>query len=217
MNDVLSDVADLRDRWHILHDLDRAQAVKVIHQSGISLRKLAVELNCSRSLLSRLLLAANASPEDLELARHVPMSTRELARKGKAEGISGFARHPEGIAFDLERAAVQGSRTILSWLDEDGISVHDQGPILVQIRIHLVNDSRLSQEEIKAALARALLDTITSLPRSARIDPDRTQSPGETALRLALWILQRIPDARVRARSLELAHGNLPNHRPELI
>src|ERR1035441_1475654 len=31
-------VADLQSRWCSLHDLDRAQAIKSIHQSGVSLR-----------------------------------------------------------------------------------------------------------------------------------------------------------------------------------
>lgn len=109
MIDFSSAVADLRSRWYSLHDLERAHTVQAIHLAGMSLGNLARELNCSRSPLSRLLLAANAPTEDLTLARQVPMSTRALGRRARAGGIGGVARDPEAIVFDLERAAVQGS------------------------------------------------------------------------------------------------------------
>jgi len=210
MRDVSPAVADLRSRWRFLHDLDRARAVCTIHNAGMSLRKLAKELNCSRSLLSRLLLAASAPPDDLALARQVPISTRALARRARPGGIGGTSRHPEAIAFDLECAAVQGSHAILSWLDEAGIAAPDRVQVVDHVRMHLINDGHLAQEDNEAALASALLDSISSLPRSVRIEPDRKQSLAESALRLALWILPMIPEIRVRDRALELARCDLP-------
>ena len=95
MIDSNSPIEDLRARWHALHDLDRAREIYAIHQAGMSLREIARHLNCCRSLLVRLLLAANAAAEDLALARQIPISTRALARRARAGGIRGIARHPE--------------------------------------------------------------------------------------------------------------------------
>ena len=77
-------IANLQAKWHILKDLDRAEAVLTIHKSGVSLRGLAKFLNCSHSLLRHLLRAFEASPEDLALARSGQITTHELARRSTA-------------------------------------------------------------------------------------------------------------------------------------
>lgn len=113
MADTNFAIADLQSRWHTLNDLDRAQAIKVIHQSGVSLRKLASFLNCSPPLLTYLLQVGQAPIEDQVLARQGALSTRALWRAAKALGTRRIALHPEEIAFERERAAVQ-SKLILS-------------------------------------------------------------------------------------------------------
>jgi lambda repressor-like predicted transcriptional regulator len=113
MADTNFAITDLQSRWHTLNDLDRAQAIKPIHQSGMSLRNLASRLNCSPSLLTHLLQAAQAPIEDQVLAGQGALSTRALWRAAKAVGTWRIALHPEEIAFERERAAVQ-SKLILS-------------------------------------------------------------------------------------------------------
>jgi len=113
MADTNFAITDLQSRWHTLNDLDRAQAIKPIHQSGMSLRNLASRLNCSPSLLTHLLQAAQAPIEDQVLAGQGALSTRALWRAAKALGARRIALHPEEIAFERERAAVQ-SKLILS-------------------------------------------------------------------------------------------------------
>jgi len=108
-------IADLQSRWHTLNDLDRAQAIKPIHQSGMSLRNLASRLNCSPSLLTHLMQAAQAPIEDQVLAGQGALSTRALWRAAKAVGTWRIALHPEEIAFERERTAVQ-TKLISSWL-----------------------------------------------------------------------------------------------------
>jgi hypothetical protein len=44
-----SAIADLKAKWHALHDLDRGRAVHAIHQGGTSLRELARELRAFSS------------------------------------------------------------------------------------------------------------------------------------------------------------------------
>ena len=113
MADTNFAITYLQSRWHTLNDLDRAQAIKPIHQSGMSLRNLASRLNCSPSLLTHLMQAAQAPIEDQVLAGQGALSTRALWRAAKAVGTWRIALHPEEIAFERERAAVQ-SKLILS-------------------------------------------------------------------------------------------------------
>lgn len=114
MTDTRCTVADLRSRLHTLCDLDRARAVQSLHQDGMTLRAIASQLNCSPSLLSHLLRAAQASAEDRELARCGEIGTRELARRAGSSGTRSTSMQREAVAFDLERAATQASQSITS-------------------------------------------------------------------------------------------------------
>ena len=51
MNDTSHTISDLQSKWDTLCDLDRARAVRAIHQDGTSLRELAKALKRSPSLL----------------------------------------------------------------------------------------------------------------------------------------------------------------------
>lgn len=209
MNEGNPAVADLRSRWHTLCDLDRARKVKAIHQAGMSLRELAAHLNCSRSLLSRLLCALKAPPEDLARARQVPTSTRELARRAGTSSTRATTRHREAISFELERAAMQGSQTILSWLDEEEVAVADREQIVELARMHLVNTEKADGNQQEDILTRMLFDEVGRQSRPGQIETDRDHFIPWSALRLALWILRRISDGQVQARAFELAHGKL--------
>jgi hypothetical protein len=82
--DAVSAIADLREKWQLLHDLDRAAAVRNIIQLGVPRRRLAREMGFSEGLLRHLLKALKASPADQELARRNVISTNQLVRR--AEG-----------------------------------------------------------------------------------------------------------------------------------
>jgi transposase-like protein len=103
-----SAVAELQSHWHALPDLDRARAVGAINQSGISLRKIAKHLNCSDSLLRRLLKSLAAPPEDLSLARQGTISTNELVRRSKAAGIRRSSMHREAQAVQARASRPPG-------------------------------------------------------------------------------------------------------------
>ena len=62
-------IHQLQTNWAKLGDLDRAKAVKTIHRSGMSIRHIATQLNCSDALLRHLLTALEAPIEDRVLAR----------------------------------------------------------------------------------------------------------------------------------------------------
>jgi lambda repressor-like predicted transcriptional regulator len=126
MNVASSLIADLQTSWYSLHDLDRAQELKSIHQSGVSLRVLSSALNCSPSLLSHLLQAGQAPPEDCLLARQGLLSTRALVRRARTVGARRTALHREEIAYERELAALRFSQAIGRWLDEKGVESADR-------------------------------------------------------------------------------------------
>src|ERR1035438_878283 len=128
-------VADLQSRWYSLHDLDRAQAVKSIHQSGVSLRALSASLNCSPSLLTHLLQAGQAPLEDRLLAHQGLLSTRGLVRRARTVGTRRTALHREEIAFERELEALQFSQAIGRWLDEEGVASGDRERVVEQAAV----------------------------------------------------------------------------------
>ena len=84
--DTAAAVAELKEKWSNLQDLDRGHAVNAIHQAGTSLRSLAKALTCSPTLLRRLLEVDQAPLEDRLLARQGKISTNELLRRVKTAG-----------------------------------------------------------------------------------------------------------------------------------
>jgi lambda repressor-like predicted transcriptional regulator len=84
--EAASAVADLQEKWGRLNDLDRARAVHIIHQAGVSLRQLAKALKCSPTLLRNLNLAAQAP---------LPETESLLAKVNSAPGnLSGAPGRP---------------------------------------------------------------------------------------------------------------------------
>jgi lambda repressor-like predicted transcriptional regulator len=67
MSDTSEAISDLQSKWDTLCDLDRARAVRAIHQTGTSFRELAKALKRSPSLLRHLIEALSASREDVSV------------------------------------------------------------------------------------------------------------------------------------------------------
>jgi hypothetical protein len=126
VNDPRSSLAELQSRWHTLCDLDRARAIQSMRQAGVGVRELAGRLNCSPSLLSYLQWAARASAENRELARSGGISTRELVRRARSSASHSISFLREALAFEDECEAIQASRAISKWLDEEGIMNDDR-------------------------------------------------------------------------------------------
>src|SRR5579859_871421 len=98
---AVSAIADLRESWHRLHDLDRALAIRKIVQLGVDRRRLAREMGFSEGLFRHLLKALTASPADQELARQNLISTNELVRRATGRSLR---RSPERLPV---RAAIR--------------------------------------------------------------------------------------------------------------
>jgi transposase-like protein len=122
-----SAVADLKEKWPTLDDLDRARVVHAIHQGGTSLRQLAKELKCSPTLLRNLNQAAQAPQLDRLRARQGKISTRELVRQAKVAATLRAERNREARECECVKAAQEGSKLICDWLEKEGIQgVHGE-------------------------------------------------------------------------------------------
>ena len=208
--DTGSSVADLRTRWHKLCDLDRARAVQSIHRAGVSLRGLALHLNCSPSLLSHLLRAARASAEDRELARSGAISTRELVRRTGSSATRPRSIHGEAIAFDCEYAAVQAGQAITNWFDEQKVASTDRQQVIAQACSYQASADMPDLGSLGAYLPDIPLDEVIRLFRPAHIENDGNHSVAWFAEWLALWTLHGVLDDRVRTRALDLALDERP-------
>jgi DNA-binding transcriptional MerR regulator len=114
-----------------LCDLDRAEAVRDLRDSGMSLNQIASQLQCSPSNLRHLLLALDAPVEDKILARRGEISTNELARRSKAAGQRRAARHREEIGLEQARETRIAGNAISSWLAQEGLS-HAWGELIIE-------------------------------------------------------------------------------------
>jgi len=116
----------LQARWKSLHDLDRAEAVKIISRTGKSIRSIAKHVKLtSETYLRMLLTAAKAPAEDLILARQGEINTRELARRALAKHTD-----PELRA----RVCKKWTTSICRWLQESDFAWSQQYSILDESR-----------------------------------------------------------------------------------
>ena len=104
---------------------------------------------------------------------------------------------------------VQGSQTILRWLDEEGVAGADRDEVIDQACLHLARTDQATEDEKQDILRNLLFDEAASQSRHGSTVADRERSVVWSALRLALWILPRISDVRVRARAFALASREL--------
>jgi hypothetical protein len=201
-------ITDLQAQWHTLLDLDRAEAVSTIHQSGVSLRGLAKALNCSESLLRHLLHAREASPEDLLLFRQGQISTWELARRS-VEARKGRILVPQKVSeSEMANAATRGCDTIRRWLVEQTLDNSYGLQVTKEARQLLANAENAGK--LPRGQAPPALTTDEIIRRSKPAEP-RTQNAEVVswyARWLAIWVFYAIPDARVRHLSLRLSTEN---------
>jgi len=212
MTDTSFAIADLQSRWHILHDLDRAQAIKSIHQAGVSLRKLASFLNCSSSLLTHLLQAGQARLEDRVLARRGELSTRALVRRARATGTRRTALHREAIALDIEQTAIQDSRSILNWLAEQDVTDADREQIIKRARLYVSLVEGIFPLSPVAMSACIPADKTVRVQWPVQSDLAETGLVAGFARQLAHWALDGVSDPQIRQRAFELAHDELTNY-----
>ena len=107
-------IAQLQSDWFKFSDLERAGAVLAISQTGISIRKIAAQLQLSESLLRHLLRALQAPAGDQDLARQGTISTNELVRRAKDRLQP--TNHHETLTIDRDREIRIAADLICNWL-----------------------------------------------------------------------------------------------------
>jgi DNA-binding transcriptional MerR regulator len=214
--DTSSALTDLQKKWPSLdNDVDRAKAIHDLHSAGVSLRTIAKVLQCSLTLLRQLNVAAQASREDLQLARDSRISTRELIRRSKAAANRRVTDQREAMELKRAKDARHGSKLICDWLDEKGLSgTHGES---------VVNEARriLAEAEQSGTLPKPTLlsqglcisEIIQHCRRLKPTDPD----PKEVWLYpdwLARWALEAFPDIVTRHEALGIALGEQIKYLP---
>ena len=123
-------VKELRARWESLHDLDRAEAVRGIHETGKSIRSIATELGYrSEAHLRTLLKAAKAPLADRILAREGKITMSELAQRSVVKLSDDQLRDKECKKWSI---------SICRWLQEEKFSWAHQDTILEEARRDLM-------------------------------------------------------------------------------
>lgn len=205
MTNPSSALADLQAAWHTLRDIDRGRAVYAIHQNGTSLRELARGLNCSESLLRRLLKAIQAPAEDLLLARHGTISTSELIRRSKAAEIRRTANEHEAREFENAKASVRGSKAICAWLVQEQISGGFSEQILCEAQRQLADAEQTNTSPKGSAPADMPTDEIIRRCKPAGTITDAVDLVARFACWLALWAYYAFTESGVRYRAFEFA------------
>ncbi len=205
--DAAAALADLKNKWADLkHDLDRAPAVRLVHQKGISLREIAGELKCSATRLRNLLEAAEAHQADLLLARKGQISTRELVRRSRAAKANRAAEDKGKLELERMKAAQTGCEIICDWLKEENRSgAHGE---------RIIGDARrdLAEVEQDGKLPKAPpppkgmpIEEIIRRSRPPEFVNADVGSAGWYAQWLARWAFYVFPSSVVRHRALNLA------------
>jgi hypothetical protein len=198
-------IAILQAQWHSLQDLDRADAVLTIQQSGISLRGLAKLLNCSDWLLRHLLRAREASPEDLALARAGQISTNELARRSLAIRSGRISMHGEAFQFEITKTAIVGCETIRNWLAEQSLG-NSYGVQVAREARRVLADAEMAGKLPSGKAPSGF--TTDEIIRKCRTPEPTTQNAEVISWYsrwLAIWTCFVIPNARAREQALDLA------------
>ena len=175
----------------------------------MSLRELASHLNCFASLLSYLLRAASAPAEDRELARSGEISARELVRRAVSSGSRPASIAREALAFDCECAAIQASRAIANWLDEQKITDADQAKVIDEARLLNVHADEIALGSLEAYIPDIPLDEVIRMVRPGNREPDREHSVGWYSEWLGRWTAHWVRDDALRFRALEIARSAL--------
>jgi len=205
MTSPSSAIAELQSTWHTLHDLDRGRAVYAIHQDGTRLRELARELNCSESLLRRLLKAIEAPVEDCLLARQRKISTNELVRRAEAAEICRTSKKHEEQELEGTQAAARGSKAICAWLVKEQVSGGFGEQILCESQRKLAEAEQNNRFPLGAAPANMPVEEIIRMCKPAGPTTDAVDLVARFAYWLALWAYYVITDSNVRYRAFELA------------
>jgi lambda repressor-like predicted transcriptional regulator len=201
----VSTIPELKANWINLHDLDRANAIRSIHDSGISLRQIARQLHKGESSLRRLLIALDAPVEDRLLARQGKLTTNELVRRSKAAGLNRAARHREEIALEQARETLRAADTICNWFVNIGIAGSFGEQIIDEVRREFADRELYRSLPSVPKNPDIPINTIIERSRPKRAMDNNADWIGWYHEWLCRWAFFAFPDPVVRDAALEIA------------
>ena len=198
-------ISELKSDWIRLDDLDRAWAVRAIHNSGISIRQIAAELHKPDSSLRRLLLMLDAPIEDKLLFRQGKITGNELVRRSRAAGLRYAARHREEIELERARQTLKASDHICKWLLQTQMNGPNSEMIVDEARhaFHAMAEAGLRPAGV--APPDTTVTKIIEKTRPPELKDDSIDIAGWFAQWLCRWTFFAFPDQDMRDDALDLA------------
>ncbi len=197
-------IAELKTDWINLHDLDRAQAVKDLHEAGDPIRQIADHLQKPESSLRRLLTALDAPVEDRALARKGLIPTNELVRRSRAAGLQRAAQNREEIKLERERQTLLAAERICKWLLETQMIAPNCEMIVDEVRRKFHNMAQAGLHPTRVAPPDTPIDEIIEQTRPPAIKDDCIDVTGWYAQWLTRWTFFAFPDEDIRDNALDL-------------
>jgi hypothetical protein len=194
--------SQLQADWFYLHDLNRAKAVRDLHNSGISIRQIASQLHKPDSSLRRLLEMLDAPAVDGLLFRQGKITGNELVRRSRAAALRRDARHREEIELKRERQALKAADCISKWLLKTRLNGPNREMIVDEVRREFA--MREADRSLPASpKIRLPLDEI--IRRSRPAPDDSIDIVAWHAQWLCRWSFFAFPDEDIRDDALDLA------------
>jgi hypothetical protein len=204
MSDI-SPIKKLQNDWFRLHDLDRAQAVSDIRQSGISIRQIAAQLQLSESLLRRLLLSLQAPAADRALARQGKISTNELVRCARVAEIRHTSKYREALELERAKETRRGSDLICKWLLQTELNGPCCEMIVDEVRRNFHNMKQAGRHPSVVAPPDTPVTEIIERTKPSNLVDDGIDIIGWFVQWLCRWSFFAFPDEKIRDNALDLA------------
>jgi len=194
-------ISELQTDWIKLHDLDRAKAIRNLHNSGIPIRQIAAQLHKSDPSLRRLLSMLDAPVLDRLLYRKGTITGNELVRRSKAAGLKRIARHREDLNLKRERQTLKAADRISKWL----LETHIIGPDCEKIVNEVRREFAMREADRSLPTQPTISLPIAEIIRRSRPAPDESiDIAGWYAQWLCRWSFFAFPED-IRDNALDLA------------
>lgn len=214
-------VESLKEKWANLNVVDRADAVKSLHDredQKVSLPTLAKELGCSLTHVRDLYTAASAPFADRFLARQRKISTRELVRRARDAKAAAEAQRRSSAEAKRTKEAEAASKLIFDWLAEEKKELLGSvGECIISNARHILADAEQKGKLplVPAPPTEMSAKEVMNRLRPPRLINDEVGSPGWYAQWLARWTFYVFPNPLIRHKALNIALDAQIRYKPD--
>jgi hypothetical protein len=202
---VPSSVAELKARWKKISVVDHALAVYALHKAGKSFRIFAGELgHCSATQLRKLNQAAQASSEDIKLAREKKISINELIKRSRATAKQRAAQDKEALKKKQIKDAQRAALAICDWAAKENLWPTQADKIIYDARLQF-EMAEVYGTPPSCPQDMSNLSVAEIISRTRPATGPEPGNPGWFSRWLVNWALCAFPDKDVRHKALCLA------------